>query len=36
MNIMNLLPSMIALSGISMISFGALWVKQYLKRSFCF
>ena len=36
MNVMNIFQSMSALSGIAMISFGALWLKQYLKRSFCF
>jgi hypothetical protein len=35
MSILNLLQSMGALSGISMIAFGALWLKSYLKRSFC-
>jgi hypothetical protein len=36
MSLLNLLQTMSALSGIAMISFGALWVKSYLKRSLCF
>ena len=36
MNFMNIIHSMSALSGIAMIAFGALWLKQYLKRGFCF
>lgn len=36
MNVMNIIQSMSALSGIAMIAFGALRLKQYLKRGFCF
>lgn len=36
MNIIDCLHTLSALSGIAMISFGSLWLKQYLKRSFCF
>lgn len=35
MNILNILQTLSALSGIAIIAFGALWMKQYLKRSFC-
>ena len=35
MYISELLQTMTALSGIAMIAIGSLWVKQYLKRSFC-
>ena len=35
MSILDLLQTMSALSGIAMIAFGALWLKSYLKRSFC-
>ena len=35
MNLLNILQTLSALSGIAIISFGALWLKQYLKRSFC-
>jgi len=34
MNIINCLQMLSALSGIAMIAFGSLWLKQYLKRSF--
>ena len=33
---MNIIYTMSALSCIAMIAFGALWLKQYLKRGFCF
>jgi hypothetical protein len=36
MNVMNIIQSLMALSGITAISFGSLWLKQHLKRSFCF
>ena len=36
MNIIHTFQSLSALSGIAMIAFGSLWLKQYLKRSFCF
>lgn len=34
MNIIDLLHTLSALSGIVMIVVGSLWLKQYLKRSF--
>ena len=36
MNVINMLQTLTALSGIAMIATGSLWLKQYLKRSFCF
>ena len=36
MNVMNIIQSMSALSGIAVIAFGTLWLKQYLKHCFCF
>ena len=36
MNMIAVFHSLSALSGIAAIAFGSLWVKQYLKRSFCF
>lgn len=36
MNILPILHTLSALSGIAIIAFGSLWLKQYLKRSFCF
>ncbi len=36
MNAIHIFQAMSSLSGIVMISFGSLWLKQYLKRSFCF
>lgn len=36
MNMINILHTLSALSGIAMIAIGSLWLKQYLKRSFCF
>ena len=35
MNAFELIQTLTALSGIAMIAFGSLWMKQYLKRSFC-
>ena len=35
MTILNLLQTMSALSGISIIVLGSLWLKNQLKRSFC-
>ena len=35
MNHFELLQTMSALSGVSMIAIGSLWMKQYLKRNFC-
>lgn len=35
MNLLNTMQTLSALSGIAIIAFGALWLKQYLKRSFC-
>lgn len=35
MNLLNMLQTLSALSGIAMIAIGSLWLKQYLKRSFC-
>ena len=35
MNFLNILPTLSALSGIAIIVFGTLRLKQYLKRSFC-
>ena len=35
MNFLNCLQTLSALSGIAIIAFGSLWLKQYLKRSFC-
>ena len=36
MNAIQIFQAMSSLSGIVLISFGSLWLKQYLKRSFCF
>lgn len=36
MNMINLFQTLSALSGIAAIAIGSLWLKQYLKRSFCF
>ena len=36
MNMIHFFQTMSALCGIATIAFGSLWVKQYLKRSFCF
>ena len=36
MTILNMLHTMSALSGIGIIAIGSLWLKQYLKRCFCF
>jgi len=36
MTMINILHMLSALSGIAMITAGSLWLKQYLKRSFCF
>jgi len=36
MNAVHISQMLGALSGITVISFGSLWLKQYLKRSFCF
>jgi len=36
MDLTNMLQSLSALSGIAMIAVGTLWLKQYIKRSFCF
>jgi len=35
MTFLNILQTLSALSGIAIIAFGTLWLKQYLKRSFC-
>ena len=35
MSLLNVLQMMSALSGITLISVGSLWVKYHLKRSFC-
>lgn len=35
MNLLNTLQMLSALSGIAMIALGSLWLKHYLKRSFC-
>jgi len=35
MEIINLFQTLSALSGIAIIAFGSLWLKQFLKRSFC-
>ena len=35
MNLLNLLQALSALSGIALITVGSLWLKQFLKRSFC-
>ena len=32
----NFFYTLSALSGIATIAFGSLWLKQYLKRSFCY
>ena len=34
MNYMHIFQTLSALSGIAIIAFGTLWLKQYLKRSF--
>ena len=36
MNIIHFFQTLSALYGIAMIAAGSLWLKQYLKRSFCF
>lgn len=36
MNAIQIFQAMSSLSGIVLISFGSLWLKQYLKRCFCF
>ena len=36
MNVMQLFHTLSALSGVAAIAIGSLWLKQYLKRSFCF
>ena len=36
MNLLNILQTLSALSGIAVIAFGSLWMKQYLKSRFCF
>ncbi len=36
MNVINLFHTLSSLSGITMIVLGSLWLKQYLKRDFCF
>ena len=36
MNLIHVLHTLSALSGVATVAFGSLWVKQYLKRSFCF
>ena len=36
MNAISIFQAMSSLSGIAMISFGSLWLKQYIKRNFCF
>ena len=35
MNIIHLLHMLSALSGIAAVVLGSLWLKYYLKRSFC-
>jgi len=35
MDLLNMLQTLSALSGIAMIAVGSLWLKYYLKRSFC-
>lgn len=35
MNVINYLQMLCALSGITVISVGSLWLKNHLKRSFC-
>ena len=35
MNLLNILHTLNALSAIALIVLGSLWLKQYLKRSFC-
>ena len=35
MNLLNMLQTLSALSGVAIIVFGALRLKYYLKRSFC-
>ena len=35
MNFLNILQTLSALSGIAIIAFGTLWLKQYLKSRFC-
>jgi len=35
MRLLDVLQTLSALSGIAMIALGSLWLKQYLKRSFC-
>lgn len=36
MNVIDILHTLSALSGIALIAIGSLWLKQYLKRSFCY
>lgn len=36
MNFLNILQTLSALSGIAIIVFGTLWLKQHLKSRFCF
>ena len=36
MNMINFFHTLSALSGVAAIAFGSLWLKQYLKRSFCY
>jgi hypothetical protein len=36
MNLLNFMQTLSALCGISIIAFGTLWLKQYLKSRFCF
>ena len=36
MTILNTLQTLTALLGIAMIAAGSLWLKQYLKHSFCY
>ncbi len=35
MTLLNTLQALSALSGIASIALGSLWLKTYLKRSFC-
>jgi len=35
MNVINILHTLSALSGIAMIVIGSFWLKYYLKRGFC-
>jgi len=35
MTLLNILQTLSALSGITMVLLGSLWLKAYLKRSFC-